>query len=322
MEGSRRKAGDPHDQRTRSTDSPLQASKRSWRDIALRVKERIGEDNVSIIAGGTAFFVLLGLVPGLAALISIYGLVANPADIQAQFASVSHGMPAEARTILEGQMTRIAEADQTAGIAAAVGILLALWGGSAAMKTVINALNIIYHAEEKRGYVRLTLVALGLTLAFVIIGTVAIGAIVALPPLLGYLSLGNAARTAVSLLRWPLLFAVALIGLGVLYRYAPNRESPAWKWVSPGAVVATLLWVIGSALFAFYAQNFGSYNKTYGSLGAIVVLMMWLYISAFAVLLGAEVNAETEHATSSGSDRESPPSRRGNYVADPAGDEK
>jgi membrane protein len=324
MEGSRRTHQGTSDDRGRSAETPMHIPKRGWRDILLRAKEGVAEDNVSILSGGTAFFLVLGLVPGLAAIISIYGLIANPSDVERQFAAMSQGMPVEARTILEGQMTRIASQHQTAGIAALVSFLLALWGGAAAMKTIMNALNIIYHEEEKRGYLKLTAAALGLTLGFVVIGALAVGAIVVLPPLLSHLGLGDASRLTSSILRWPFLLLLSLLSLAILYRYGPSREHPRWQWVSPGALVGTVVWLAGSALFALYAQNFSNYNKMYGSLGAVVVLMMWLYITAFSLLLGAEINAETERQTArdSTTGAPQPPGRRGAYVSDNLGEEK
>jgi membrane protein len=327
MEGSRREHQETsHDQdgHGRSADSPVQIPKRGWRDILLRAKEGVERDNLSIVAGGTAFFLLLGLVPGLSALISVYGLIANPSDVQTQFDALSQGMPSEARTLLEAQMTRISSQHQTAGIAALLSILLALWGGAAAIKTIFNAVNIIYHEQEKRGYIKLTLVALGLAVTFVVLGVISIGAIVVLPSLLENLGLGEVGRWTALILRWPLLIVVALVGLAILYRYGPSREKPRWQWVSPGAMVATVVFGVGSALFALYAQHFGSYNKTYGSLGAVVVLMMWLYISAFALLLGAEINAEAEHQTARDSTTGPPErlGRRGAYVADSVGKAK
>ncbi len=321
MEGARREQQTGGNGRGRSAESPTDIPKRGWRDVVLRVKERISKDNVSIVAAGTAFYLLLGLVPGLAAVISIYGLIANPADVTAQFDALARVIPGDVRTLLEGQMTRLAGQHQTAGIAALVSIVLALWGCGAAMKTVMNALNIIYHEEEKRGYVRLTLAALGLTLAFVLTVVVVVAIIVGLPALLQHLGLGNTARTALQILRWPFLLLVGLCGLAVLYRYGPSREKPRWEWVSPGAVSATVLWVIVSALFGFYAGHFGSYNKTYGSLGAIIVLMMWLYLSAFALLVGADINAEAEHQTARDTTTgpPEPRGRRGAYVADTLG---
>jgi membrane protein len=322
MEGERRNRKSDEKKegqdRGRSAATPAQIPKAGWRDIATRTKDAISEDNIPIISGGVAFFLLLGLIPGLAAFISIYGLVADPADIQAQFASLSGFLPEDARRLLEEQMTRIAGQPSTAGLAAAISILIALWSGSTAMKTLMNALNIVYNEQEKRSYIKLTLTALGLTLLMIVIGIVSLTLIVVLPPLVGTLGLGDAASTIVSLLRWPLLLVVALIALAVVYRYGPSRDEAQWKWLSAGAVTATVLWVIGSALFAVYSGNFGNYNETYGSLGAVVVLMMWLYISAFVVLLGAEMNAQIEHQTSHDTTKGKPEpmGRRGAHVAD------
>jgi membrane protein len=331
MEGQRRdrkpENQQPSDEKSqdrgRSAKTPTEITKPGWRDIALRTKDGIAADNVPIIAGGVAFFLLLGLIPGIAALISIYGLVADPADIQAQFAAMSGFLPEDARRLLEEQMTRIAGQPSTAGFAAAISIAIALWGGATAMKTLMNALNIIYNEQEKRGFIKLTLAALGLTLALILIGGVSIGLIVVLPPLVRTIGLGDAAGTVVTLLRWPLLLVVALVALAVVYRFAPSRDEPQWKWVSAGAVVATLLWVAGSALFAVYVGNFGNYNETYGSLGAVIVLMMWLYISAFVVLLGAEVNAEMEHQTGHDTTKGKPQpiGQRGAHVADNVGEQ-
>jgi membrane protein len=322
MEGARRTQPEqPNDGRGRRAENPAQIPKPGWRDILIRVKNGISEHNVSIVAAGAGFFLLLGLVPGLGALISLYGLVANPSDIESQFNSISGVMPSDVRNILEGQMKSISSQHHAAGFAAVVSIVLALWGGASAVKTLMSALNIVYREEEKRGYLRLSLVALGLTVVFVALGIISIGLIVALPTILSHIGLGGVAQSAGTAVRWPLLLIVALVALGLLYRYGPSRQKPKWKWVSPGAVLATVLWVGGSVLFAFYAAHFGSYNKTYGSLGAVVVLMMWLYISAFVVLLGAEINAEIEHQTAQDTTTGEPKplGRRGAYVADTVG---
>jgi membrane protein len=326
MEGRRRTQyqTSEHGDHGRSAESPTEIPKRGWRDVLLRVKDGLTKHNISIVAAGTGFFLLLGLIPGIAALISIYGLIANPSDVEAQFASVSQMMPSEVRRLLEGEMTRIASAHHQAGIAAIVSILLALWGGAAAMKSLMTALNIVYNEEEKRGYVKLTLTALALTGGLIISGVVSIGLIVGLPPVLDRLGIGDAAKTVVSLVRWPLLLVLALLALALVYRHGPSRDKPKWKWVSVGALVATVLWVASSALFSFYASHFGSYNKTYGSLGAVIVLMMWLYISAFVVLLGGEINAELEHQTAKDTTTGSPEplGRRGAYVADNIGESR
>lgn len=299
MEGSRRHPEGSATSTPRSSFPVQEKAGTRWMGVLHRLKGKIGEDNVSIVAGGTAFFLLLGMVPGLAALISIYGLIANPSDVQAQFDALARVLPPDVKSILETQMTRIASERQTAGFAAFVSIGLALWGGSAAMKTVMNALNIIHHEKEKRGYLGLTFTALGLTFVLILMGALAIGLSVILPPVLSKAGLGAVAKLTVSLLRWPVLFALIFLGLAIIYRYAPSRETrPLWRSVLSGATVATLISVVVSGLFSVYVQHFGKYNETYGSLGAVVVLMLWLYLCAFALLIGAEINADAEQLPS------------------------
>jgi membrane protein len=310
--------------RGRDAENPAQIPKLGWRDILLRTKDSISEHQVATLAGATAFYLLLGLIPGLAALISIYGLMANPADIQAQFAAIAQLMPEEARKLLEQQMSAIAAQHRTAGVAAAISVIMAIWSASAGMKTLMVALNITYGEKEKRSYLKQTLVALGLTFGAIVLGMMSVGLIVALPALLQHLGIGDTARSVSTALRWPLLLATAIVGLAVLYRFGPSRQEPEWRWTSSGAVTATLLWVAGSAGFSYYASHFGNYNKTYGSLAAVVVLMTWLYISAFVVLLGAEINAETEHQTAKDTTtgKPEPIGRRGAYVADTVGEKR
>ena len=273
---------------------PSDISKRGWKQVLLRTKDAIAKDNLSIVAAGVAFYIFFGLIPALGALVSIYGLVADPAAIEQQFSSMRGVLPAEVVQMLNEQMTRIAESATGATWGAAFGILLALWSGSKATKSIITALNIAFGEKDHRGFIRLTLIALGLTLAGVIGVIIAIGLIVALPLVLNYLGGGGVAETVVNILRWPLLAAFAVAGLAAIYRYAPDRDPAKWRWVTWGAGVATVLWLAFSAAFSYYVTNFGSYNKTYGSLGAVIVVLMWLYISAFVILVGAELDAEME----------------------------
>jgi membrane protein len=309
-------------ERGRHAHKPSEIPRKGWKDILIRTKNEINNDNIMVIAAGVAFFFLLGLVPGMAALISIYGLVANPAQIQQQFAAISGMMPESAAELITEQMTRIAADDQAAGLGAVIGFLIALWGGSTAIKMLMNALNIAYKEQEKRNYVKLTGTALLLTLGAAVAGCLAIGLIVALPAILSAIGLGANAGLVANLIRWPLLALLAILGLSIIYRFGPSRSKPQWRWVSAGAVVATLLWLVGSALFTVYVTNFGSYNETYGSLGAVVVLLLWLYVSAFIVLLGAELNSETEHQTARDSTEEphQPMGKRGAQVADELGE--
>lgn len=309
-------------ERGRSARRPEEIPAAGWRDILLRTKRNIAEDNLSIVAAGVAFYVFLGLVPLLGAAISIYGLVANPADIQEQVRAMSGFLPPDVITILEEQISRIASNSKAAGWGAALGLVIALWSGAKGTKAMINALNIAYQEEETRGFFRLTLISLGLTLAGILAVLLAVGLVAIMPVMLQYVGLGSVAKTTVSVLRWPLLVGLALIGIAVLYRYAPDRSRPQWRWLTWGSGLAAVMWLVASGLFSFYVSSFGNYNKTYGSLAAVVILMLWFMISAYAVLLGAELNGEMEHQTAEDSTENpsKPRGKRGAFVADDVGE--
>jgi membrane protein len=203
-----------------------------------------------------------------------------------------------------------------------VSLLLAIWSANKGTQSLITALNIVYDENEKRGFIWLNLISLALTVGMFLFLIVCLAAIAMVPALIDSLGLPEFIRQLTVWLRWPVLGVAFVVALGVLYRFAPSRDEPRWRWVSWGAVVATVLWLIASGLFSWYVSNFGSYNETYGSLGAVAVLMMWLWLSALIVLLGAELNAEMEHQTERDTTRggEQPVGRRGAYVADTVGE--
>lgn len=285
------------DGRGRDAESPREIPVRGWKDVATRVKEEAKHKNVSLLAAGVAFFAFLSLVPALAAFVSIYGLVVSPEDIVRQVRDSTTALPAEARDLLVQQMEDVARSS-SAGltVSALLGLVLALWSASAAVKHLLSALNVAYDEDEERGFVKARLLALGLTLAGIGFMTVALFVIAVLPRVADD-ALGDVGRTLAVWGRWPLLALLMLLALAVLYRIGPERDDPRWRWVTWGAGIATLLWIVASAAFSFYASNFGSYNETYGTLSSIVVLMLWLYLTALCVLLGAEINAEIEHQT-------------------------
>jgi membrane protein len=285
------------DPRGRHADKPHRIPGRGWKDVLKRTRDEIRNDHLSVVAGGVAFFGLLGTIPALAALISIYGLVADSQQVEQQFNSLSSVVPGEVHQVLGAQMKAIASSASVAGWGAAVGLLLAIWGGTRAVKAVIEALNLIYSEEEKRGFLKLNITAFLLTLAAIVSIAIAVGLIAVLPAILGTLGLSKIAGWAVSISRWPLLLFLFMVGLSVLYRFGPSRNRPRWEWVSVGAIAATALWLGASALFSLYVSNFDSYNKTYGSLGTVVILLMWFYISGYVVLVGAELNCEIERQT-------------------------
>ena len=309
--------------RGRAADTPREIPAAGWRDVLWRVKDAMSKDNLSLVAAGVAFYALLAIFPAIAALVSIYGLLADPQTVEQQLAATSQVLPEDARSIIEEQLTRVtAGASAALSLGAIVSLLLALWSANKGTQSLITALNIVYHEEEKRSFVWLTLISLGLTLGIILFLIIGLAAIAVMPALFGNLGLPEDIRRLASWLRWPILGIGFVIALSVFYRLAPSRDEARWRWVSWGAVLATVLWLIGSALFSWYVANFGSYNETYGSIGAVVVLMMWFWLSALIVLLGAELNAEMEHQTErdTTSGTPQPLGQRGAYVADNVGE--
>jgi membrane protein len=311
--------------RGREARAPKEIPARGWKDILWRVKDQIKQDRLSIIAAGVAFYGLLAVFPGLIALVAIYGLAFDPAQVEQQAAAIGKLLPPQAADILLGQLHDLTTTSSTAlGFGAIAGIVLALWSASAGMRTLMEALNVAYDEEESRGFVGYYGTALLLTLGAVLGLIVAIALVVALPVALQFFGLGEALKWLVAIAVWPVLLVAMLVGLAIVYRFGPSRAKPRWRWVSWGAVAATLLWIVGSVLFSVYVTQFGSYNETYGSVGAIVILLMWFLLSSYAVLIGAELNAEMERQTrqDTTAGREKPMGGRGAYAADTVGESK
>lgn len=285
-------------QRGRLAEKPTDIPPRGWKDVLIRTKAETKQDRVNLLSAGVAFYALLAAVPALVAVVSIYGLVANPSTIDHQMNSWLGTAPREVRELLRTQLQSITQSARTqAGIGVAVGIVLALWSASSGMGHLVDAINLAYDEEDDRGFVKSTGLALLLTLGAVVFVVFAIGLISILPSVLANAGVGSAGRLVVSIARWVLLLFGMMAALAVLYRYAPDRHDARLRWITPGAVVATVLWMIASALFAFYTANFAKYNQTYGSLGVVVVVMLWLFITAMCVLIGAELNCEAERQT-------------------------
>ncbi|MBK8909647.1 MAG: YihY/virulence factor BrkB family protein [Rhodospirillales bacterium] len=302
-----------------SAEKPSEIPARGWRDVLMRVKDEVGKDNIGLVAAGVAFYALLAIFPALAALVAIFGMVMDPAELQNQTQALAGIVPEAALSIIQGQLAAVASAGGGKLSLVAIGsILLALWSATKGTKAMMTALNIAYDEEEQRGFFKLNVVALLLTVGAILGVIVTLAAIVVAPALLGNLGLGDAVQSAISLLRWPLLLILAIIGMAFLYRYGPSRDAARWRWVSWGAAGSVVVWIVASGLFSWYVSNFDSYNKTYGSLGAVVILLMWFYISAYVFLLGAEINGEMEHQTARDTTAgpEKPMGERGAYAAD------
>jgi membrane protein len=284
--------------RGRHASSPAEIPAKGWKDILLRVYGNIGDHRILALAAGMTYYSILAIFPALAALVSIYGFFSDPGSIAKHLDEISGFVPGGAIDIAREQLTRVAtKGDRTLGLTFVVGLLISLWSANAAMKSLFDTLNIVYGEQEKRGFLRLNVVSLSFTVAAITFVLVALGAVVAVPVILNYVWLSDIAELAIRWARWPVLFFAVAIGLACVYRFGPSREAPRWRWLTWGSVVATLLWLVASALFSFYAANFGTFNETYGSLGAAIGFMTWLWISAIAILLGAELNAEMEHQT-------------------------
>ncbi len=277
---------------------PSEIPPRGWWQIGKRVFNQISEHRILTEAAGVTFYALLALFPALAALISLYGLVADPATVSDQLNAVADFIPGGGLDILHDQLKRLTSTHNgTLSFGAVFGLLFALWSANGGTKSLFDALNIVYDEKEKRSYVRRTLLSLALTMSALIFLMIAMAAVVALPVVLNFVGLSLAGDLLLRLLRWPILLVIITFLLAVLYRYGPSRVGARWRWVSWGGAMAAVLWVLVSVAFSWYVSNFGSYNKTYGSLGAAIGFMTWIWISSIVVLIGAEVDAEMEHQT-------------------------
>lgn len=266
---------------------------RSWWHLLTEAAREMSRHRTSIIAAGVAFYALLALFPGLAALIALYGLVFDSTQVTDQVAAMSHLLPPEAAEVIIGQMRGLTESGRAGlSVGALTAIALALWSASRAIKALMEALNFAFQKDENRNFAMLNGLALLLTFGGMIGVCVAVGAVVALPIVVNTLGLDALLGGLIGFVRWPLLAAGMVVALTIVYRYGPCRTRSARLRLSVGAIVATLLWLVGSWLFSFYVESFGQFNETYGSLGAIVILLFWLLLSAYAVLLGAEIDAQ------------------------------
>ena len=284
--------------RGREAMAPREIPVEGWKDIFARTRIEVKRDRATMLSAAVAFHALLAMAPALVAVVSLYGLIADPSSIDRQVNDWLGTAPREVRELLSSQLESItANAGTAAGLAVVMGIVVALWTASNGIAHLIEATNIAYDEEETRGFVGRRGLALAMTVGAVVFVLFALALITVLPAMLADTGLGLIARVLVNVLRWVLLTVGMMMALSVLYRFAPDRDRPRWTWTSPGALLATVLWVIASACFALYTANFGKYNQTYGSLGAVVVLMLWLFLTALCVIVGAELNAETERQT-------------------------
>lgn len=284
--------------RGREAEKPGQIPAKGWKDTLVRVKKEISDDKVSMLAASMSYYALLASVPALTSLVLLYAWFSDPADISRHMSEISRFLPKEANEIITGQLTALAsKAPTTLGLSAIGTLLFSLWSASKGSTSVIEAMNIIYNEKECRGFFKRTAMALGFTLLGTVLSLVAIVVVVAMPAITGIFNFGPLFETLGNVAGWAILLLIFSFYLSCVYRFGPCRQKAKWQWVSRGSLIASVLWALTSALFSWYASNFGNFNKTYGSLGAVVVLMTWFWISSFIILIGGEINSELEHQT-------------------------
>ncbi len=279
-------------------DKPSEIPARGWTQVAKRVFNDIGEDRVMAEAAAVTYYALLAIFPAIAALISLYGLIANPADIGKHVASLGGVVPQGGMQIITDQIKSLTAAPSNAlGFGAIFGLLTTVWSANAGIKSLFDALNAVYEEKETRSFLHRTWLSLAFTLGALVFIILALTAVAVVPAVLQFVHMGWVADALLNLGRWPLMLGAIMLFLALVYRYGPSRSKAKWRWVSWGSGFAGIFFIVASAAFSWYASNFGSYNKTYGSLGAAVGFMTWIWISTIILLIGAELNAELEHQT-------------------------
>ena len=278
-------------------ERPTEIPARGWIQVVRRGWKRAKGDQVPLLAAGVAFYAFMAIFPALIAVVSIYGLFADPSTIANQLNSLTDTLPDAARQVITDQVTALSMRRQTLGVSLILSLLVALWSASAGTSNLLTAISVAYDQHEERGFVKMRLLSLGLTVAGIFFMVIILGVVAVLPPLLRAVVGTGALRWLIQVVGWLIVLVLVPVALALLYRLAPGRAAPRMTWVSVGAVVATLMWLAASIGFSVYTSTFGNYAKTYGVFAGIVVLLLWLWLTMYAILLGAEINAESEQQT-------------------------
>jgi membrane protein len=308
--------------RGRNARSPREIPWQGWKDIFARVYGQTQQNRLLAVAGGVVFFSLLAMVPAITAFVSLYGLFAGTGTIAEHLSFAASMMPVTAYELVRDQVIRIVgKGDGKLTLAFAAGLAAAIWSANAGIKALMDGLNVVYGENEKRSFLHLNMTSLTFTAGAIAMLLLAIGVVIVFPIALALFGLGTMQETVIAVVRWPAVFLIVIIGLAVLYRHGPSRRQPRWRWVSVGSAVGALAWLAASLLFSWYLSNFGNYDAAYGSLGAVIGLMMWMWLSVIAVLMGAQLDAEIEHQTARDSTvgPDKPLGLRGAVMADTVG---
>ena len=299
--------------------SAFEISLKHWWSILKRIFTSLQKDNIPLIAAGVAFYCLLAIFPLLGSIIALYGLMVSPSELQNHMALLVNVVPNESRYIIEEQLTNLTEKSNSAlGWSFLFTLSLSLWSSSKGANALIKACNITYSEAEGRSFLKGILARITCTIFMILTIIVALTCITILPEAINWMT-SNAISTEQAMwVTWPVMLALFNIALSALYRYAPHRREAQWRWVTPGSIFATIVWVLASYGFSGYLNEFGNYTKTYGSVGGIIILLMWLYLTAYIILIGAEVNSSIELQTTADSTKgeEKPMGERNAFVAD------
>jgi membrane protein len=287
------------DVRKAGPDHPGKLPKRSWGATLKRTFSEFKDDNITDWAAALTYYGLLSLFPAIIAMVSIVGLVFSPQEITRVLTDTLSSLgPKSAIDTFKGPINQVTGSKGSAGLGLIVGLALALWSASGYVGAFSRASNAIYEPDEGRGFFKLRPVQLFVTLILVMLAALVVVALIVSGPLAsaigGAVGLSSTAVTAWNIAKWPVMLVVIMFMLAVLYYASPNAKQPKMKWISPGAVVAVIVWIVASGLFALYVAKFSSYNKTYGTLGGVISFLVWLWITNIAVLFGHELDAEIE----------------------------
>lgn len=307
-----------------SAEKPTQLSLEGWKQIGKRIYSELTVDHIAIVAAGVAFYFFLALFPTFIAAISIFGLLMEPVQIQQQISEVAHILPEQSSQMISNILEGIAEkSGKTLGWSLILSILFSLWSAQQGTKAVFEGINVAYDEIDERGFFKYNGLTLLFTLGGIVIGIICTMIVVVFPAIIESINLSDyGIESIVPWVRWPVMALIIMVVLAITYKIAPDRRNPQFRWVSWGAAIATILWLAVSILFSFYISNFGSYDKMYGSFAAVIILMLWFFITAFVILLGAEINSEMEHQTRNDTTigKERPMGQRNAYHADHVAD--
>lgn len=308
--------------RGRTARTPGAIPLQGWWDVARRVFNRLRDANLSMLSAGVAFYATLAIFPALAAIVSLYALLSDPAEIQAHLLSASIFVPEDVTDIFIAQLTALASREQQSlGLSLVGGLLVTIWSAHRGINALVKAITVAYREKETRNFLQLSALTYTLTFGAVILIVLTLPLVVGIPAVLSLLPLPESIMATTGLIAWILFFVISVFSIGLLYRFAPPRCPARWRWLSPGALAGTCVWIVGSTGFSIYVSQFSTYNQTYGALSAIMVLLMWFYVTSLSIVLGATVNAELEHQTAHDTTigKVKPLGQRDAYVADHVG---